>query len=122
MQYFVKQKNTSLRLLNLEKEKSENLLLNILPKEIVRILKNDIHTIADHYDGGSILFADIVNFTPLSAQLKAVELVELLNEVFSHFDSLVEKYNKDFICESRGVVDVKGKGEMEVWNVLRENV
>jgi len=88
--YFVGQKN-------LFQEKSETLLLNILPKEISAILKNETRTIADHFDGASILFADVVDFTPLSATLTPDELVELLNEVFSAFDSLVEKYGLEKI-------------------------
>ena len=88
--YFVGQKN-------MFQEKSETLLLNILPKEIAAILKNESRTIADHYDEASVLFADMVGFTPLSAQLPPVEMVELLNEVFSYFDSLVDKYNVEKI-------------------------
>ena len=88
--YFVGRKNWF-------QEKSETLLLNILPKEIVSILKNEPHTIADYYEGASILFADLVNFTPLSATMTPIELVELLNEVFSHFDLLVEKHGLEKI-------------------------
>jgi guanylate cyclase len=95
--YFVNQRDQAFRLLHVEQERSENLLLNILPKEIVAILKNENRVIADHYDGASILFADIVNFTPMSAQLTPVQLVELLNEIFSHFDGLVEKYGLEKI-------------------------
>jgi len=94
---FVRQKNTALRLLRVEQEKSESLLLNILPKEIAAILKNENRTIADHFDGASILFADMVNFTPLSASMAPREMVELLNEVFSYFDALVEKYGVEKI-------------------------
>ncbi len=97
LQYFVGQKNTFLRLLRIEQEKSENLLLNILPKEIAAILKNENRTIADHYEGVSILFADMVNFTPLTASMAPTEMVDLLNEVFSYFDALVEKYGLEKI-------------------------
>ena len=82
--YFVGQKNVF-------QAKSESLLLNILPKEIVAILKDDQRTIASHFDGASILFADMVDFTPMSAEMSPVEMVDLLNEIFSHFDLLVEK-------------------------------
>jgi len=95
--YFVRQRDMAYRLLRGEQEKSENLLLNILPREIAAILKNENRVIANHFDGASILFADVVNFTPLSAQMTPVELVELLNEVFSHFDALVEKYGLEKI-------------------------
>jgi adenylate cyclase len=88
--YFVRQKN-------LFQDKSENLLLNILPKEVIGILKNESRVIADHYAGASILFADVVGFTPLSAQMSPVELVELLNEVFSHFDMLAELHHMEKI-------------------------
>ncbi|HLF88889.1 MAG TPA: adenylate/guanylate cyclase domain-containing protein [Anaerolineales bacterium] len=88
--YFVGQKN-------MFQEKSEALLLNILPKEIAAILKNENRTIADHYDGASVLFADMVGFTPLSAELVPVEMVELLNEAFSFFDSLLDKYDVEKI-------------------------
>jgi adenylate cyclase len=97
LQYFVRQKDSTLNLLNVERAKSENLLLNILPKDIATILKNETRTIAEQYDQVSVLFADIVNFTPMSALMTPVELVELLNEVFSYFDMLVEKYQVEKI-------------------------
>jgi len=88
--YFVGQKN-------IFQEKSENLLLNVLPKEIAAILKNENRTIANHYEGASILFADMVSFTPLSAEMAPVAMVELLNEIFTYFDSLVDKYDLEKI-------------------------
>ena len=95
--YFVSEKNRLFRLLGNEQAKSENLLLNILPKEIAAILKNESRTIADHYTEASVLFADMVGFTPLSAKLEPVEMVELLNEAFSFFDSLLDKYEVEKI-------------------------
>ena len=95
--YFVSQKDTTLKLLHVEQGRSERLLLNILPKEIAEALKNESRTIANQYDQVSILFADIVNFTPMSALLTPVGLVELLNDVFSYFDTLVEKYGLEKI-------------------------
>ena len=94
---FVRQKNNTLALLRVEQEKSENLLLNILPKEIAAILKNENRTIADLYDGASILFADMVGFTPLTAHMQPREMVDLLNRVFTHFDSLVDKHGLEKI-------------------------
>jgi adenylate cyclase len=88
--YFAGQKN-------MYQQKSEALLLNILPKEIAATLKNESRTIADQYDEASVLFADMVGFTPLSARLPPVEMVELLNEVFSFFDSLLDKYGVEKI-------------------------
>jgi guanylate cyclase len=95
--YFVGEKNRLYLLLRGEQIKSENLLLNVLPKEIATILKNESRTIADHYTEASILFADMVGFTPLSARMPPVEMVELLNEAFSFFDSLLDKYNVEKI-------------------------
>jgi class 3 adenylate cyclase len=83
--------------LRLEQEKSENLLLNILPKDIADLLKNKPDSIAEQYSEASILFADVVNFTPMSSQMTPIELVELLNQVFSQFDDLVEKYDLEKI-------------------------
>jgi len=95
--YFVNQKDLFLGLLRVEQEKAESLLLNILPKEIAAILKNENRTIADHFDGASIMFADMVNFTPLSASMPPAQMVDLLNEIFTYFDSLVEKYGVEKI-------------------------
>jgi len=95
--YFVSEKNRLFGLLRIEQVKAENLLLNILPKEIASILKNESRTIADHYTEASIMFADMVGFTPLAARLAPVEMVELLNEAFSFFDSLLDKYDVEKI-------------------------
>jgi adenylate cyclase len=95
--YFVSEKNRLFTLLRGEQAKSESLLLNILPKEIASILKNESRTIADHYTEASILFADMVGFTPLSAKLAPIEMVELLNEAFSFFDSLLDQYDVEKI-------------------------
>lgn len=95
--FFVSQKDLAFRLLRSEQEKAENLLLNILPKEIAARLKNQQGTIADAFDAASILYADLVNFTPLSVELPPKAMVELLNEIFSYFDSLVEKYGVEKI-------------------------
>jgi len=97
LSYFVTQRDLSLVLLKNEQDKSEHLLLNILPKEIAAILKDGDRMIADQFEGVSILFADVVNFTPMSAQLSPSELVGLLNDVFSYFDILVEKYDLEKI-------------------------
>ena len=97
LKYFIDQKDQAYRLLRIEERKAQDLLLNILPREIAAILKEDTRTIADQFEGASILFADLVGFTPLTARLAPVEMVNLLNEVFSHFDALVEKYDLEKI-------------------------
>jgi len=78
-------------------EQSDNLLLNILPREIANILRGENRVIADAFEGASILFADVVNFTPLSASMSPADLVNLLNEVFSNFDVLAEKHDLEKI-------------------------
>ena len=83
--------------LEVEHEKSEALLNNILPEPISDRLKNDGGTIADHCEEASILFADVVDFTPMSATMTPAELVELLNDVFSDFDVLTEKFGLEKI-------------------------
>jgi guanylate cyclase len=76
---------------------SEMLLLNILPKEISEALKTEPRAIAAHYDAASILFADIVEFTPMAATMLPLALVDLLNDVFECFDDLVDKYELEKI-------------------------
>lgn len=97
MQHFVKQKNIALDLLRIEQDKSERLLLNVLPREIAARLKDKDQTIAEHFDAVSVLFADMVGFTALSASLAPQEMVDLLNEIFSAFDALVNKYRLEKI-------------------------
>ncbi|MGB3532651.1 MAG: adenylate/guanylate cyclase domain-containing protein [Microcoleaceae cyanobacterium] len=77
--------------LRVEQEKSERLLLNILPQKIAEQLKQTKgEVIAEKFDEVTILFADIVGFTPLSERLNPMELVKLLNHIFSTFDQLAE--------------------------------
>jgi adenylate cyclase len=97
LSFFIHKKDEAYRLLHIQEQKAENLLLNILPPEIAAILKDGKKTIADHFDGASILFADLVGFTPLTKQLEPVQVVGLLNEIFSHFDALVEKFGVEKI-------------------------
>jgi PAS domain S-box-containing protein len=81
-----------------EQEKSEQLLLNILPEPIANQLKQNKGTLAnrgvalaEQFNEVTIMFADIVDFTPLSARLKPIELVSLLNQIFSTFDELAQQ-------------------------------
>jgi PAS domain S-box-containing protein len=83
--------------LSLEQKKSEQLLLNILPKAIADQLKQEQRPIAEQFNEVTILFADIVGFTPLSARMPPIELVNLLNEIFSTFDQLAEKHDLEKI-------------------------
>jgi guanylate cyclase len=75
----------------------ETLLLNVLPEEIAQRLQSDPNAIADHFDDASILFADVVDFTPLSDRLDAREVVALLDRLFTSFDELVDRYGVEKI-------------------------
>jgi class 3 adenylate cyclase len=77
--------------LNLERQRSEELLLNVLPKSIADRLKGSNSAIADGFAEVSVLFADIVGFTKMSERIAPAALVERLNSVFSSFDDLADK-------------------------------
>ena len=83
--------------LRIEKERSEQLLLNILPAPIIARLKSGETVIADHVSDVTILFADFVGFTELSSRLSAPELVGVLGRVFSAFDGLALKFGVEKI-------------------------
>ncbi len=80
-----------------EQEKSDRLLLNILPKAIAERLKQGEGSLAEQYAEATILFADLVGFTPVSAQMRPIELVNLLNQIFSTFDQLAENHDLEKI-------------------------
>ena len=75
----------------------EALLLNVLPAEIAQRLQSDPNSIADHFDEASILFADVVDFTPLSSRLDARDVVGLLDRLFTSLDELVDRYDVEKI-------------------------
>lgn len=95
MAYFVRQRDRFQR-------RSDDLLHNMLPHAIAARLKLDSSLIADNPSDVSVLFADIVNFTPLSDSMTAPDLINLLNEVFSTIDGLVEE---------RGLEKIKTVGD-----------
>ncbi|MDJ0556211.1 MAG: adenylate/guanylate cyclase domain-containing protein [Microcoleaceae cyanobacterium MO_207.B10] len=80
-----------------EQEKSEKLLLNVLPKPIAERLKDRNGIIADSFEEVTVLFADIAGFTQLSTTVSPTILVQLLNEIFSEFDELAAIYNLEKI-------------------------
>ncbi len=88
--------NTHLTLDYLHRE-NERLLLNVLPASIANKLKQQVGIIAERFDDASVLFADIVGFTPLSARLSPTELIESLNRVFSGFDELADHHKLEKI-------------------------
>jgi class 3 adenylate cyclase len=80
-----------------EQEKSEKLLRNVLPEEIATRLKNEPQTIAEGFEAVTVAFADIVGFTELSARSSPIEVVRMLNEIFSAFDALADKHGLEKI-------------------------
>jgi guanylate cyclase len=89
---FASQRRDALAALRQEQAKAENLLLNILPRSIADKLKAQPQRIADQFESASILFADVVDFTPWSEGLPPAEVVGYLDRLFSHFDELAERY------------------------------
>jgi adenylate cyclase len=94
---FANQRNAALASLRVEQQKSEALLINILPSSIAERLKAATQTIADDVASASILFADVVDFTPLAQRLPAAEVVGILDHLFSRFDALVERHGLEKI-------------------------
>jgi adenylate cyclase len=94
---FAKQREDALDALRAEHERAEGLLLNILPGSIAERLKTSPQRIADQFSEASVLFADVVDFTPRAQQLTADEVVGLLDRLFSHFDNLAERYDLEKI-------------------------
>lgn len=97
MRYFMIERDKARAALQREQERSERLLLNILPAPIAERLKTGHQTIADGFAEVTILFADIVGFTQLSAKISPERLVEVLNSLFSRFDRLVDRYGVEKI-------------------------
>ncbi len=84
-------------LLREEQERSERLLLNILPEPVAARLKQNNQTVADGFADVTVMFADIVNFTTIAEGLSPNRIFSMLNEVFSGFDSLAEKHGLEKI-------------------------
>lgn len=97
MRYFQSQKERTLQELALEQERSEKLLLNVLPKSIASRLKENDMRIADSHDEVTILFADIAGFTKISGTMPPAELVDLLSQLFSRFDQLAAQHGLEKI-------------------------
>jgi len=97
LRHHVNQQRLTLALLDIEREKSESLLLNVLPEETAARLKGGAETIADYYPSASILFADVVGFTVMSSSGGPEKMVAVLNTIFSEFDRLAEEYGVEKI-------------------------
>ena len=87
----------ALHRLRREQERSDALLNNVLPADAVERLRRGETVIADQYDELTVLFCDVVGFTPLATKLPPADLVDLLNGVFSGFDRLAEEYGLEKI-------------------------
>ena len=83
--------------LHAEKERSERLLLNVLPTAIAERLKRGESNIAQGHADVTVMFADIVGFTRMTEELSPVETVKILNDVFSMFDEIADKYGVEKI-------------------------
>jgi class 3 adenylate cyclase len=97
LEYFVRSRDRAYGLLAQEQDRSERLLLNILPQPIAERLKVSHGVIAERRDEVTVLFADLAGFTPASEELPPEEVVTLLDSIFSSFDSLVERHGLEKI-------------------------
>jgi guanylate cyclase len=88
--YYVEQRARAHEALETERQRSERLLLNVLPQAIAERLKASMGVIADQYESVTVLFADLVGFTEHAATMAPQQLVALLDEIFSAFDRIVE--------------------------------
>ncbi|HMP29713.1 MAG TPA: adenylate/guanylate cyclase domain-containing protein [Saprospiraceae bacterium] len=99
--YNAKKNNTILKEKNIiienEKKRSDELLLNILPKEVAEELKETGKVKAQQFDDTTIIFTDFVNFSKISSVLTPQELVNDLDYCFGKFDSIIEKYGVEKI-------------------------
>jgi adenylate cyclase len=94
---FARERSDALAALRVEQAKAENLLLNILPSSIADKLKAETQPIADQFGAASILFADVVDFTPWSERLAPATVVGYLDHLFSRFDDLADRYGLEKI-------------------------
>lgn len=84
--YFVEQRALAHQALEAERERSERLLLNVLPQPIAARLKQETDVIAERHESVSVLFADLVDFTEHAMAMPAEDLVALLDRIFTAFD------------------------------------
>ena len=83
--------------LQAEQQRSEQLLLNVLPGHIAERLKHEKGVIADSLADCTVMFADLTDFTRLAEEMPPREMLDLLNEIFSWFDNLADKYGLEKI-------------------------
>jgi adenylate cyclase len=97
LQYFVRARGRALAELEVERAKSERLLLNVLPASVASRLKESDEVIADGFGAATVLFADIVGFTPLAQELPPADAVVLLDRVFAGWDGLAARHGVEKI-------------------------
>lgn len=97
LQYFVRARERALAELEVERAKSEHLLLNVLPASVARRLKESEEVIADRFGAATVLFADIVDFTPFAQELAPADAVVLLDRVFAGWDVLSARHGVEKI-------------------------
>jgi len=97
LQYFVRARERALAELEVERAKSERLLLNVLPASVADRLKESDEVIADGFGSATVLFADIAGFTPLAQDLAPADAVVMLDRVFAAWDGLAERHGVEKI-------------------------
>ena len=97
LRYFMGERERALTALRIEQDRSEGLLLNVLPATIAERLKNGADVIADDLDMVAVLFADLVGFTAFANARPAAEVVVVLNRLFSGFDELADRHGLEKI-------------------------
>jgi class 3 adenylate cyclase/tetratricopeptide (TPR) repeat protein len=91
--YMYKKQRYTNKLIQIEKEKTDSLLLNILPIEIAKELKEKGETTPQSFDNVTVIFSDLVNFTETVSKFKPEKVINELNELFTQFDNIMEKNN-----------------------------
>ncbi|HET8956758.1 MAG TPA: adenylate/guanylate cyclase domain-containing protein [Solirubrobacterales bacterium] len=97
LQYFVRARERALAELAVERARSERLLLNVLPASIAARLKLSEEAIAEGFGEATVMFADIVGFTPLAQRLAPAETVAVLDRIFAGWDELAERHGVEKI-------------------------
>ncbi|MHA2503323.1 MAG: adenylate/guanylate cyclase domain-containing protein [Candidatus Kariarchaeaceae archaeon] len=96
LEYTNSQRRSFMSLLAEEKERTEELLLNVLPKEVIPSLQEE-DVYVQEFEDVSVMFADIVGFTGLTETMEPREMIDTLNDVFSFFDSLLQEHHAEKI-------------------------
>lgn len=85
--------NNRTKELEVEKQRSEDLLLRIFPKRVLEQLKQGVYVKAEQFDSVSVYFSDIVEFTPLAAKMTVYEVIDFLNDLFTFFDTIFSNFD-----------------------------